>query len=77
MNSLYCGILTSTLLNLLCHLVYFVFNIDRLITTEDDSKVSKNDSIKLDDFPTVKYNTDQLKERVIRIGLLVMKVYMF
>jgi hypothetical protein len=38
-----------------------------LITTLDDSSVPKNDTVKLDDFPTVKFNTDQLKERVIRI----------
>lgn len=32
--------------------------------------MSKNDTvIKLDDFPTVKFHTDQLKERVIRIGI--------
>jgi hypothetical protein len=51
--------------------------ISRLITTADDSKVSQNNSIKLDDFPTVKYNTDQLKERVIRIGMLLAKLFFF
>jgi len=37
-----------------------------LITTSDETQI-KNDAIKLDDFPTVKYHTDQLKERIIRI----------
>lgn len=46
-----------------------------LITTADDSKVSQTNSIKLDDFPTVKYNTDQLKERVIRIGTSLLEKF--
>jgi len=42
-------------------------NILKTLITTSDEKFAKNDSIKLDDFPTVKYNTDQLKERIIRI----------